>query len=126
MSFFYRLSDYFWLILFLEAMEKKVTILYTVDQIKKEEPFSSLSLYKKHDPSSLSLYQKHEPEEPAGEVAIQTLCEPLKEWSVISDLSIGLKIWALWPADKLYYKAVIVKIQDPKLKKGRIFCIWEK
>ena len=60
-------------------MEKKVTISYTVDQIKKEEPFSSLSLYKKHDPSSLSLYQKHEPEEPAGEVAIQTLCEPLKE-----------------------------------------------
>ena len=54
-------------------MEKKVTILYTVDQIKKEEPFSSLSLYKKHDPSSLSLYQKHEPQEPAGEVAIQTL-----------------------------------------------------
>ena len=81
-----------------------------MDQIKKEEPFSNLLLYQQHEA---------EPQEPAGEVAIQALCPPLKE----SDLRIGLNIWALWPTDKLYYKAVIVKIQDPKLKKGRIFCI---
>ena len=94
-------------------MEKKVTILYIMDQIKKEEPFSSLSLYQQHE---------GEPQEPAGEVAIQAFCAPVKE----SDLRIGLNIWALWPTDKLYYEAVIVKIQDPKLKKARIFCIWEK
>ena len=81
-----------------------------MDQIKKEEPFSNLLLYQQHE---------GEPQEPAGEVAIQTLCPPLKE----SDLRIVLNIWALWPTDMLYYKAVIVKIQDPKLKKGRIFCI---
>ena len=81
-----------------------------MDQIKKEEPFSNLLLYQQHE---------GEPQEPAGEVAIQTLCPPLKE----SDLRIVLNIWALWPTDMLYYKAVIVKIQDPKLEKGRIFCI---
>ena len=70
------------------------------------------------------MYQQHEgePQEPAGEVAIQALCAPLKE----SDLRFGLNIWALRPTDQLYYKAVIVKIQDPKQKNGRIFCIWEK
>ena len=94
-------------------MEKKVTILYIMDQIKKEEPFSNLSLYQQHE---------GEPQEAAGEVAIQALCAPLKE----SDLRIGLNIWALWPTYKLYYKAVIVKIQHPKLNKGKIFCIWEK
>ena len=94
-------------------MEKKVTILYIMDQIKKEEPFLNLSLYQQHE---------GEPQEPAGEVTIQALYAPLKE----SDLRIGLNLWALWPTDKLYYKAVIVKIQQPKLNKGRIFCIWEK
>ena len=94
-------------------MEKKVTILYIMDQIKKEGPFSNLSLYQQHE---------GDPQEPAGEMAIQALCAPLKE----SDPRIGLNIWPLWPTDKLYYKAVNVKIQHPKLNKGRIFCIWEK
>ena len=84
-----------------------------MDQIKKEEPFSNLSLYQQHE---------GEPQEPAGEVTVQALCAPLKE----SDLRIGLNIWVLWPTNKLYYKLVIVKIQDPNLKKGRVFCIWEK
>ena len=94
-------------------MEKKVTILYIMDKIKNEEPFLNLSLYQQHE---------GEPQEPAGEVKIQALCAPLKE----SDLRIGLNLWALWPTDELYYKAVIVKIQQPKVNKGRIFCIWEK
>ena len=59
-----------------------------MDQIKKEEPFSNLLLYQQHE---------GEPQEPAGEVAIQTLCPPLKE----SDLRIVLNIWALWPTDML-------------------------
>ena len=79
-------------------MEKKLTILYIMDQIKKEEPFSNLSLYQQHERDS---------QEPAGEVAIQKLCAPLQE----NDLRIGLNIWALWPTDKLYHEAVIVKIQ---------------
>ena len=84
-----------------------------MDQIKKEELFSDLSLYQQHE---------GEPQEPAGEVAIQALCAPLKE----SELRIGLNVWALWPTDKLYYKAVIFKIQNPKLNKGKIFCRWSK
>ena len=40
-----------------------------MDQIKKEEPFSNLLLYQQHE---------GEPQEPAGEVAIQALCPPLK------------------------------------------------
>ena len=71
-------------------MEKKVTILYIMDQIKKEEPFSNLLLYQHHEV---------EPQEPAGEIAVQTLCAPLKE----SDLRIGLNIWVLWHTNKLYY-----------------------
>ena len=80
---------------------------------RKEEPFSNHLWYQQHE---------GEPQKPAGKVAMLALCAALKE----SDLRIGINIWGLWPTDKLYYKAVIVKIQDPKLKKGRIFCIWEK
>ena len=84
-----------------------------MDQIKKEELFSDLSLYQQHDV---------EPQEPAGEVAIQSLCASLKE----SELRIGLNVWALWPTDKVYYKAVIIKIQNPKLNEGKIFSRWSK
>ena len=85
-----------------------------MDQIKKEELFSDLSLYHQHEGKPQ--------EEPAGEVAIQALCAPLNE----SELRIGLNARALWPTNKLYYKVVIVKIQNPKLNKGKIFCRWSK
>ena len=79
-------------------MEKDVYTLYMMDQIKKEEPFQNLLLYQQ---------QEGEPQEPAGEMAIQALCAPLKE----SDLRIDLNILALWSTDRLHYKAVIVKIR---------------
>ena len=77
-----------------------------MDYKKKEEPFSDPLLYQLHE---------GQPQEPAGDVAIQALCAPLKE----SDIRIGLNVW---PIDKLCYKVVIVKIQHPKVNKGRIFC----
>ena len=80
-----------------------------MDQIKKEEPFSDLSMNQQHE---------GEPQEPAGEMAMQALYAPLKE----SDIRIGLNVRALWPTDKLYHKAIIIKIQHPKLYKGKIYC----
>lgn len=90
-----------------------------MDQIKNKEAFSDLLLYQQHE---------GEPEEPAGEVAIQGFerkglpCAPVKE----RDERIGLNIWVLWPTVKLYYKAVLVTIQHPKLNKSRILYRCEK